>query len=377
MTGYVSVFDIMDSTSINLLALSKMEMETLLTQWGYPRYRVVQLWHWLYRQRVTSFEQMSNLGEACVAQLSRAAHATLPRVAQRQVAQDGTCKLLIELDDRQRIETVLIPDDRRLTLCVSTQVGCTLDCGFCLTGTMGLQRNLKTHEIVDQWFLAQQEIDQEAIDREPGGRRRLTNLVFMGMGEPLANLAQVTEAITRLTDPHGIAFPPRRITVSTAGLVPQIAELGHYRPAVNLAVSLNATTDAVRARLMPLAARYSIEELLAACRAYPLLPRRWITFEYVVLDHLNDSAEDARRLARLLGGLRSKVNLIPWNPFPGSAFGRPADDQVLQFQSILVAKGIPTYIRKSKGREILAACGQLHSASAPAADQKPLPLHTS
>ncbi|MEW6324342.1 MAG: 23S rRNA (adenine(2503)-C(2))-methyltransferase RlmN [Nitrospirota bacterium] len=346
------------STFINLAALSKAELAALAAGWGWPRYRTAQLWQWLYRQRATSFAQMTNLSAPIREQLAERAAIDWPRVARRQIAQDGTRKLLIELADGRRIESVLIPDEGRLTLCLSTQVGCTLDCGFCLTGTMGLARNLKAYEMVGQWHAAQQELE----DHPDGLPRRLTNLVFMGMGEPLANLAQLAEALTRLTDPHGIAFPPRRITVSTAGLAPQIAELGRFRPEVNLAVSLNAADDATRAKIMPLAARYSIDELLAACRAYPLGPRRFITFEYVLLDHINDSEEDARRLARLLRGLRAKVNLIPWNPFPGAPYGRPADARVLRFQTILVDHHIPTYIRKSKGRDILAACGQLHSA---------------
>ena len=407
--------------AINLAALSKSELQALTARWGWTRYRAAQLWEWLYRRRVTAVESMTNLSVEMRADLSQRACVRWPSVAERRIAADGTRKLLIELEDGRRIESVLIPDERRLTLCLSTQVGCTLDCGFCLTGTMGLSRNLKAYEIIGQWFVAQQELDewlqhlpdkvlksapsaqagQKAPAARPQGARkpertlsvredfrateneadglfqrpaRLTNLVFMGMGEPLANLPQLIEALGRLTDPHGIAFPPRRITVSTAGLVPQIAELGRLNPAVNLAVSLNATTDAVRKEIMPLAARYSIEEIMAACRAYPLGPRRFITFEYVLLDQVNDSDDDARRLAKLLRGLRAKVNLIPWNPFPGTSFRRSPDERVAGFQNILLASRVPTYIRKSKGQEILAACGQLHSTAARAAEQ-PLSLH--
>jgi 23S rRNA (adenine2503-C2)-methyltransferase len=350
---------------INLAALSKSELQALTARWGWTRYRAAQLWEWLYRRRVTAFESMTNLSVEMRAELSRQACVRWPFVVERRIASDGTRKLLIELEDGRRIESVLIPDERRLTLCLSTQVGCTLDCGFCLTGTMGLSRNLKAFEMVGQWFVTQQELDQ----RPEGLPARLTNLVFMGMGEPLANLPQLAEALDRLTDPHGIAFPPRRITVSTAGLAPQIAELGRLNPAVNLAISLNATTDAVRKEIMPLAARYSIEEVMAACRAYPLAPRRFITFEYVLLDRVNDSDEDARRLARLLREVRAKVNLIPWNPFPGTPFRRPSEERIINFQNILLDARIPTYIRKSKGQEILAACGQLHSTVTRAAEQ--------
>jgi 23S rRNA (adenine2503-C2)-methyltransferase len=355
----------------NLAALSKAELQRLTARWGWSRYRAAQLWEWLYRRRVVSFESMTNLSVQMREELAQRACIRWPVVVERRIAADGTRKLLIGLEDGRRIESVMIPDDRRLTLCLSTQVGCTLDCGFCLTGTMGLTRNLKAHEIVGQWIVAQQELDE----RPQQLPRRLTNLVFMGMGEPLANLPALTDALTRLTDPHGVAFPPRRITVSTAGLAPQIAELGRFQPAVNLAVSLNATDDATRAKIMPLAARYSIEALMAACRAYPLGPRRFITFEYVLLDRVNDSDDDARRLVKLLRGMRAKVNLIPWNPYPGTPLRRPADERIARFQTILLDARVPTYIRKSKGQEILAACGQLHSVEGEKTPQSVQPLH--
>jgi 23S rRNA (adenine2503-C2)-methyltransferase len=361
----------MPAELINLAALPKAELQTITARWGWSRYRAAQLWEWLYRRRVASFESMTNLSVQMRAELAQRACIRWPAVVERRIAADGTRKLLIGLEDGRRIESVLIPDDRRLTLCLSTQVGCTLDCGFCLTGTMGLSRNLKAYEIVGQWLVAQRELEEHP----QGLPRRLTNLVFMGMGEPLANLPALTDALGRLTDPHGIAFPPRRITVSTAGLAPQIAELGRISPAVNLAVSLNATTDAVRATIMPLAARYSIDELMTACRTYPLGPRRFITFEYVLLDRVNDSDEDARRLVTLLRGMRAKVNLIPWNPFPGTPFRRPADERIARFQTILLGRTVPTYIRKSKGQDILAACGQLHSAENQPAPQPLPPLH--
>jgi 23S rRNA (adenine2503-C2)-methyltransferase len=346
----------MASDLINLAALSRAELQALTARWGWSRYRAAQLWEWLYRRRAVSFESMTNLSITMRTELAQRACVRWPSVAERRISADGTRKLLIELEDGRRIESVLIPDERRLTLCLSTQVGCTLDCGFCLTGRMGLSRNLKAYEIVGQWVAAQQELDQ----RPEGLPVRLTNLVFMGMGEPLANLTQLTDALARFTDPHGIAFPPRRITVSTAGLAPQISELGHVNPTVNLAVSLNATDDETRARIMPLAARHSITDIMAACRAYPLGPRRFITFEYVLLDRVNDSEDHARRLAALLRGLRAKVNLIPWNPFPGTPFRRPPDERIARFQQLLLERNVPTYVRKSKGQEIFAACGQLH-----------------
>jgi 23S rRNA (adenine2503-C2)-methyltransferase len=351
----------MTADPLNLLSLSKSDLPEKMKEWGWPRYRASQLWHWLYRRRATTFEQMGNLGRALQDDLSRRAVIARPRLIHSQTAIDGTRKLLLELEDGERVESVLIPDGHRLTLCVSTQVGCTLDCGFCLTGTMGLRRNLKAHEIVGQWFAAQEEIGREPSEATP----RLTNVVFMGMGEPLANLPQLLEALRRLTDQQGIAFPARRITVSTAGLVPQMAEFSTFHPPVNLAVSLNATTDEVRARLMPMAARYSIDELMAACRAYPHPPRRWITFEYVLLEGINDSPADAKRLVRLLHGIRCKLNLIPWNALTDAPFRRPPEKDVMAFQAILIDHGIPTYVRKNRGREILAACGQLHNSVPP------------
>lgn len=270
-------------------------------------------------------------------------------------SQDGTRKLLFALDDGMTIESVLIPDDERLTLCVSTQVGCQLDCRFCLTGRMGLKRNLKLHEIIDQVLTAQ--------DLLTAGER-LTNLVFMGMGEPLANLDTLKAAVTGLTNkPWGLGWSPRRITVSTAGLASRLAEVAGL--GVNLAVSLNATTEGQRRTLMPAASELaSLEALLAACRCYPLASHQRLTFEYVLLADVNDQSSDARRLVRLLEGIRCKVNLIPFNEFPGSHFRRPSPQSVVLFQSILRDAGLDVFARKSRGRDVFGACGQLGDRSA-------------
>ncbi|HET8580139.1 MAG TPA: 23S rRNA (adenine(2503)-C(2))-methyltransferase RlmN, partial [Nitrospiraceae bacterium] len=248
------------------------------------------------------------------------------------------------------VESVLISDAGRLTLCLSTQVGCTLDCRFCLTGQMGLKRNLRAHEIVDQVLTVQDHLE---------ARERLTNLVLMGMGEPLANLEAVSEAITRLTDSSwGLGIAARRITLSTAGLAPRLKDVAAL--GVNLAVSLNATTNEERDRLMPTVNRlYPLEELLAACRDYVLLPHRRLTFEYVLLADVNDREQNAKRLTKLLNGLSCKVNLIPFNEFPGSPFKRPTDSAVLRFQTVLRRAGLDVFVRKSKGRDVLGACGQL------------------
>lgn len=336
----------------NLLALTDPELESFLRQWGWPRYRADQILRWLYAKRVRSIEAMTDLSRPDRAFLE--SHAVIMRLALRTVktAEDGTKKFLFALEDGLTVESVLIPDDGRLTLCVSSQVGCTFDCGFCLTGTMGLKRNLKTHEIVDQVLSVQDQI--EADDR-------LTNLVFMGMGEPLANFEAVAGAIRRMTNTEwGLGLATRRITVSTAGLASRIKDVAPL--GVNLAISLNATTEAQRQTLMPAVSRtYSLRALMQACRTFPLKARHRLTFEYVLLAGVNDTAADARRLVGLLRGLRCKVNLIPFNEFPKNPLRRPSDEVVEAFQAVLRRAGLDTFIRKSKGPDVLGACGQLGS----------------
>jgi 23S rRNA (adenine2503-C2)-methyltransferase len=344
--------------SLSLKTLTASQLDEFVAAQGWPRYRVRQLLAWMYQRGVTRFDQMSDLGKTDRARLEELAVITAPDLVDvRRDPDDGTEKLLFRLEDGETVESVLIPDDDRLTLCLSTQVGCTLDCGFCLTGTMGLTRNLKAHEIVDQVLGARAHV---------GPERAITNLVFMGMGEPLANLPAVCEAIERLTAEWGLGYSPRRITVSTAGLVPQMATLGAFRHQVNLAVSLNATTDETRNRVMgTINRKYPLQTLLAACRAYPLSPRRRIFFEYVLLAGVNDSLDDARRLIRLLHGIRCKINLIPFNPWPGAPFQRPSDASVAAFQAALIEAHFTAFVRKSKGQQILAACGQLRSSHEP------------
>ncbi|HJU03704.1 MAG TPA: 23S rRNA (adenine(2503)-C(2))-methyltransferase RlmN [Nitrospiraceae bacterium] len=334
----------------NLLAFSHAAVETLVRDVGWPRHRTRQILRWLYKKRTRTIQDMTDLSHAERAALASLADIRRLRCERLVESTDGTMKLLARLEDGLLIECVLIPDGRRLTLCVSTQVGCTLDCRFCLTATMGLKRNLRAHEIVDQVLMAQDHL---------APHETLTSLVLMGMGEPLANLDAVKEALARLTDSTwGVGIPARRITLSTAGFagrLNEVADLG-----INLAVSLNATTPAQREHLMPTINRlFSLDELLEACRQYPLPPHRRLTFEYVLLAGVNDSDQDAKRLIKLLTGLRCKVNLIPFNEFAGSAFTRPDDGVVLRFQSRLKQAGVPTFIRKSKGRDVLGACGQL------------------
>jgi 23S rRNA (adenine2503-C2)-methyltransferase len=340
---------------VDLLSLSFAEMGSFLAALEWPRYRTAQVFRWLYQRRVTEIDAMTDLSKRERAQLAQRAAICSLKATESRAAEDGTLKFTFSLADGASIETVVIPDQERLTLCLSTQVGCTLDCAFCLTGRMGFLRNLQPEEIVGQVLAVQRYL----------GKRALTNLVLMGMGEPLANPEAVEESLRRITDRRwGVGFSPRRITLSTAGLAPRlnrVADLG-----INLAVSLNATTEAQRNRLMPAANHaYSLKTLLDACKRYPLQARQRLTFEYVLLKNENDSEDDALRLANLVRNIRCKINLIPFNEFPGSPFQRPSDDVILRFQSIVTGRGLDVFIRKSKGREVLGACGQLGSLFSP------------
>ena len=346
-------------STIDLMTLSAGETTDLVRDKGWPRFHTHQILRWLYQHRATDVDAMTDLSKAVRMQLAAEARISALTPTEVLTSEDGTQKFIFHLEDGKAIESVLIPDtpshgNDRLTLCLSTQVGCTLDCTFCLTGRMGLLRNLKAHEIVGQVL---------AVQRSLSADIRLTNLVLMGMGEPLANADAVEEAIRRLTNQAwGIGLSPRRITLSTAGLASRLKRVATM--GVNLAVSLNATTNEQRNRLMPAVSKaYPLQTLMKACRAFPLKPHRRLTFEYVLLKGENDSAQDAARLVKLVRGMRCKVNLIPFNEFPGSPFHRPADETILRFQSIVTGSGIDAYIRKSKGRDILGACGQLGTLS--------------
>ncbi len=350
------------NSAIDLTTLSADDTADLVRDKGWPRFHTHQILRWLYQRRATDLDAMTDLSKAVRMQLSTETRISALTPTEILTSADGTQKFIFHLEDGKAIESVLIPDTSadlhdRLTLCLSTQVGCTLDCAFCLTGRMGLLSNLKAHEIVGQVLAVQR--------RLPPGTR-LTNLVLMGMGEPLANADAVEEAVRRLTNQSwGVGFSPRRITLSTAGLASRLERVSAM--GVNLAVSLNATTNEQRNRLMPAANRASpLQALMQACRAFPLKPHRRLTFEYVLLKGENDSEQDAARLAKLIHGMRCKVNLIPFNEFPGSPFRRPSDETILRFQSIVTGNGIDAYIRKSKGRDILGACGQLGTVSEPA-----------
>ncbi len=325
-------------------------LRALCRERGFPAYRGDQIATWLYRNDVDSVEEMTNLPAALRAALASDFDTSSLEVATVQRSVDGTTKLLLEAFDGAFVEAVLIPEERRHTLCVSTQVGCPLTCSFCATGALGFTRNLTTAEIVDQVRLAR---------RQLGPDETLSNLVFMGMGEPLLNRPAVSEAIRIFTDPKAFGMAPRRVTVSTAGVLPQIAPLLEVAP-IHLAVSLHATTNAVRDVLVPLNKRYPIEALLETLRAEPRINRRRpVFFEYTLMEGVNDSLADAERLPSLLRGIPSKVNVIPMNPHPDAPYRPPPAEVVDRFTAALHRAGVRVTLRRDRGRDIDAACGQL------------------
>ena len=336
----------------NLIGMLPSELEDLAVELGASRYRGRQLATWIYRKSVYALDAMSDLPKNFRSALSENRTVTLPDVARVTPSLDGSRKLVFRLEDDSRVSAVIMPDDDRITLCLSTQVGCGYACAFCLTGTMGLERNLTAGEIVGQLLAANALLAVEG--------QRVTHLVFMGMGEPLANFAALVKAVRIFTDAKlGLGYSPRRITVSTVGLVSGIEKLGREDLKVNLAVSLHASSDDVRSQLMPVNKSWNLSALMEAVRKYPLTHRQRVFFEYVMLDGVNDGVEDARRLARLLRGVKAKVNLIPFNDWEGSTFQRPPLPRILAFQSVLLDADITTTVRWSKGEDIGAACGQL------------------
>jgi 23S rRNA (adenine2503-C2)-methyltransferase len=360
----------------SLIGMSRAELAAALVAVGVPQrqagMRVGQLWHWLYLRGVTDFAAMTNVSKQLRATLAGAYALTRPQIVTEQVSADGTIKWLLKFPARGagrpvEIETVYIPEEGRGTLCLSSQVGCTLSCTFCHTGTQKLVRNLTSEEIVGQILLARDRVGDHADRGEssvaPEGNRLVSNIVMMGMGEPLYNFDNVSQALAIAADGDGIALSRRRITLSTSGVVPMIHRAGEEIGAA-LAVSLHATNDELRDRLVPLNKKYPIAELLAACRAYPGLSNaRRITFEYVMLKDVNDSPADARELLRLLAGLPAKINLIPFNPWPGSPYECSDWNAIERFAEIVNRAGYSSPIRTPRGRDILAACGQLKSES--------------
>ncbi len=363
-----------EATQNILLGLGIQELTSLVEEWSQPQFRARQLFQALYGQRVESAEQISTLPQAFRRSLAeRGFSVGLPKIEKKFVSADGTIRYLVAFADGLSVETVWMPEgdggesgdgteagDRatgssgrswdRATICVSSQVGCAVDCQFCLTALLGIKRNLTAGEIVGQ-------VCAVLNDHHVSPPEERVNLVFMGMGEPFLNYDNFIKAVRLFSE--GVGIPESRMTVSTAGIVPRIYDLGAEAVRPKLAISLNASNDELRTRLMPINRKWNLAKLMVAARDFPLRNRERLTFEYVLLDEVNDSTQNARELAELIRGVRAKVNLIAFNPGPGISFQTPAQDGVAQFQGILIGAGIPTFIRRPRGRDIYAACGQL------------------
>lgn len=353
----------------NLVGMTRDKMRQALIEMGTPekqaKMRVGQIWQWIYQWGKRDFAEMTNLSKSLRAQLEENFEIAIPEVVSKQVSEDGTRKYLVRIAGGHEVEVVYIPETDRGTLCISSQVGCTLTCSFCHTGTQRLVRNLTAAEIIGQVMMARDDLDEWPV---PGTRnteeaRLLSNIVLMGMGEPLYNFDNVRDAMKIAMDPEGIQLSRRRITLSTSGVVPEIARTAEEIGCL-LAVSFHATTDEVRDKLVPINKRWNIEALLEALRAYPRLANsERITFEYVMLDHVNDSKEDAHRLVKLIEGIPAKINLIPFNEWPGAPYKRSSNNRIRTFADIIHDAGYASPIRKPRGEDIMAACGQLKSAT--------------
>ncbi|MBV1863712.1 MAG: 23S rRNA (adenine(2503)-C(2))-methyltransferase RlmN [Rhodobacteraceae bacterium] len=349
----------------NLIGMTRAQLAVALDEVGTPpkqiKMRVGQIWQWIYTKGVHSFDDMTNLSKDFRALLSMNFQLSRPEIVTRQISSDGTRKYLLRIAGGHEVETVYIPETNRGTLCISSQVGCTLTCTFCHTGTQKLVRNLTTAEIVGQIMVARD--DLEEWGKPPGDKRLVSNIVLMGMGEPLYNTDNVRDAMLIAMDDAGISLSRRRITLSTSGVVPEIIRAGAEIGCM-LAISFHATTDAVRDTLVPINRKHNIQELLQACRDYPRLSNaERITFEYVMLKDVNDSDADARRLVRLIKGIPAKINLIPFNPWPGSPYERSSWERIEAFAEIVNNAGYASPVRTPRGEDIMAACGQLKSAT--------------
>jgi 23S rRNA (adenine2503-C2)-methyltransferase len=334
----------------DLAELERPALEAALEARGQRRFHARQIFGWIYRHGVTDLSAMTDLSRELRAMLAEQFAITTPAIVQRDKSVDGTEKFLLRLGDGRTVESVFIPDTPSMTFCISTQVGCAMACAFCLTGRMGLVRNLTAGEIVGQVRVLVAALQMRDVN---------FNIVFMGMGEPLHNYDATMKALRMLADEHGFNMSPRRITLSTVGILPALEKLAREPIMPNLAISLHAPTDVQRGELVPLNRKYGVTDIIAACKRFPLKRRHRITFEYVLLAGVNDRSEDARRLAKLLAGVKSKVNLIPLNAAPGIPFDRPSDDAIDRFARILADHDLVVSVRKSRGRDIRAACGQL------------------
>lgn len=344
----------------NLIGMDRAEMLAVFEEMGEAKFRAKQLFQWIYNRGVVDFDRMTNMSKPLRALLAERFRMDRPEIVKHQISEDGTQKWLLRYDDGNEAETVFIPDGERGTLCVSSQVGCTLTCKFCHTGTQRMVRNLTPADIVSQVMFARDALgDWEA----PSDQRRLTNIVFMGMGEPLYNTDHVIKAINLIQDGEGIALSKRRITLSTSGVAPEIARMGAETGCL-LAISLHATNDPLRNELVPINRKYPLKDLMAAVKAYPGLNNaKRVTWEYVMLKGVNDSEADARALVKLIKGVPSKVNLIPFNGWPGSPYECSDPDQIKKFADIIWKAGYSSPVRTPRGQDILAACGQLKSDS--------------
>ena len=334
----------------DLANLERAALESALDAAGHKRFHARQIFRWIYKRGVTDIDAMTDLSLDLRATLARDFTLTTPVLAQRETSVDGTEKFLLRLADGKHIESVFIPDTPAMTFCISTQVGCAMACAFCLTGKMGLVRNLTAGEIAGQVRVLANALDM---------RDRKFNIVLMGMGEPLHNYDETMRALRILADENGFDMSARRITLSTVGLLPALARLAKEEVMPNLAISLHAPTDLQRGELVPINKKYGVAEIINACRQFPLNRRSRITFEYVLLAGVNDSPQDAKRLAKLVAGLKSKVNVIPLNAAAGIPFERPSDEAIDRFAKIVADHGVTVSVRKSRGRDIRAACGQL------------------
>ena len=340
----------MASPALNLAELEPAALEQALADLGVPAFHGRQIFAWIHRRGVTRFEAMTDLSAGLRARLAERFTVETPALEAVNRSTDGTTKFLLRLGDGRQIEAVYIPDTPAQTFCISTQVGCAMGCAFCLTGRMGLVRNLTAGEIVGQ---------VRVLAHHTGLAGTAFNIVLMGMGEPLHNYDATMKALRIMADPKGLDVHPKRVTLSTVGLLPALERLAAEPLMPNLAISLHATTDASRSALVPLNRRYDLQALLEACRRFPVQKRSRITFEYVLLAGVNDTPDDARRLVKLLDGIRAKVNLLPLNEAPGIPFSRPDDARVNAFAKILADRGVRVLVRRSRGRDIRAACGQL------------------
>lgn len=364
--SYRTIISLMSSPTADqkteLLGLTQDELRDYFITLGEKPYRARQLCDAIYRRRITVFDALTDLPKTLRGILEERTIITRTHVESVFISSDGTRRLLLKLGDNSEVESVFMPEERRDTICISSQVGCPLACTFCMTGVMGLKRNMTAGEIVSQVIVVLNQVYGEGVEVP-----HRTNIVMMGMGEPLLNYDQVIKAVRLLVDQKGLAIPPRALTLSTAGIVPRIYDLAKEEVRPRLAISLTASNDELRNQLFPINRKYPLVELIEACRRYPSGAREYLTFEYVMLDGINDSDQQARELVGLLSGIRAKVNLIPHNPAPELPYEASPMDRILAFQKILIAAGLASFIRRPRGQDISAACGQLaarHQAGA-------------